>query len=50
MTAAKKQPSTATSTSRADILARYDEAHGRYYLKHAKKFASFPELLGMQEK
>lgn len=49
MTAAKKQTSH-DAISPADILAPYTEAHGRYFLKHAKKFASFPELLGMQEK
>ena len=36
--------------SALDILKEYDSQNGRIFLKHAKKFASFPELLGMQEK
>lgn len=46
--ASKKQVKSSVSPS--DILKDYEERNGRVFLKHAKKFAEFPELLGMQEK
>jgi hypothetical protein len=45
---AKKQGHVALNTQK--ILAGCKLAHGRYFLKESKKFANFPELLGMQER
>ena len=48
--AATTKNQTQAPVSALDILKEYDSQNGRVFLKHAKKFASFPELLGMQEK
>ncbi|MEI7477686.1 MAG: hypothetical protein WCJ81_04130 [bacterium] len=40
---AKKQ--TKSSISPESILQEYQKNHNRVFLKHAKKFAAFPELL-----
>jgi len=45
---AKKQTQSAINPQ--EILKGYQSAHGRYFLKQSKKFADFPELLGMQER
>jgi len=45
---AKKQ--TKSSISPESILQEYQKNHNRVFLKHAKKFAAFPELLWLQEK
>jgi hypothetical protein len=48
--AASTKKQAKTSGQATEILKGLEEQHGRVFLKHAKKFASFPELLGMQEK
>lgn len=48
--AATPKKNVKVSVDYADIIKNYDEVQGRVFLKQAKKFAEFPELLGMQEK
>ncbi len=50
MVASSKKNAQKTSVVPAEILKGYEQIDGRIYLKHSKKFASFPELLWMQEK
>lgn len=50
MVASPKKNTNKSSVVPADILKGYEQIDGRTYLKHSRKFASFPELLGMQEK
>ncbi len=48
--AATSKKQVKMSVSSAEILKDYEQKHGRVFLKDVKKFAEFPELLGMQEK
>jgi DNA-directed RNA polymerase subunit beta len=49
MAASTKKQVKSTINS-AEILKGLDVLNGRVFLKESKKFAAFPELLGMQEK
>jgi DNA-directed RNA polymerase subunit beta len=48
--AASTKKQAKSSVNAAELLKGLEEHHWRVFLKHAKKFAAFPELLGMQEK
>ena len=45
MVASSKKNAQKTSVVPAEILKGYEQIDGRTYLKHSKKFATFPELL-----
>jgi DNA-directed RNA polymerase subunit beta len=50
MAASTKKQTTSSAPKASEILKGLETKHWRVFLKHAKKFASFPELLWMQEK
>lgn len=50
MAASTKKQAKTTPIDSSELLKGLDVLNGRVFLKHSKKFAAFPELLGMQEK